>query len=318
MIKITSFHPFQGWLKVTQEFHEDKAFVKMKSLTFEREFEFEYKDVHEISETVYANNSQMNFGFWLLGFTAFTLVLCRNLINAHSILLLIEQVLYVCGLFLFITSFKKSWQIDLSDKNGNFLTNIKRTRQNHDSITKVIDMIKNNSEHIRNFTVASPFPDKKSAFEHTEFEIPNLRKTTTRFYENEIIGFQKSIFAEYLFIIQYSQLNGKVYRGKSGNDLLGISMLIAGLIVSIILGFIYGFGIHLGITPSQNLGYFVFTLLALSLISWPLGFLKREVIGLYDKNGSIAYWTYINKTSKDNVERTVEFIQSKISHEIKI
>lgn len=317
MIKISSFYPFQSLLRITQEFHEDKAVVKMKSLTFEREFEFEYKDVGEISDAFSTDNNQMSFGFWLLGFTMFTLVLFRGFVDTNPILLRMGQILYVCGLFLFVTSFKKSWQIYVSDKNDNLLTYIKQTHQNRELIPQVMGIIKNKLENIQEITTANPFPEEKSAFEHVEYDIPNLRKTTDRFYENEIIGLQKSMFWESVYNIKYSQLSKKIYRGKSGSDILGFSLLIAGSIISIVVGFIHGFGVNLGITPSRNLGYFVFTLLVLSLISWPLGFIKRERIGLYAKNGSVGYWTYINQNNKDNVEKVIEFVLSKVPAEEK-
>jgi len=49
MIKITSFYPFQNFMRITQDFYEDKAVVEIKSLTLEHEYEFEYKDVFRIA-----------------------------------------------------------------------------------------------------------------------------------------------------------------------------------------------------------------------------------------------------------------------------
>src|SRR5688572_11377162 len=109
MIKITSFYPFRNLLRVTQEFREDKVIVSMKSLTFENDFDFEYKEVGEISDAFYANGNQMDFSYGLLAITAFTLPLFYDFIYAHPMLLRIEQALIVTGVLLYITGFKKSW-----------------------------------------------------------------------------------------------------------------------------------------------------------------------------------------------------------------
>ena len=58
MIKISSLYPFSNFLRVTQEFHDDKANVKMKSLTLEREFDFSYGEINEISYENQANGNQ--------------------------------------------------------------------------------------------------------------------------------------------------------------------------------------------------------------------------------------------------------------------
>ena len=48
MIKTTSFYPFMNFLSITQEFYEEKAVVRIKSIKHEREYEFAYKDIEEI------------------------------------------------------------------------------------------------------------------------------------------------------------------------------------------------------------------------------------------------------------------------------
>lgn len=316
MIKISSFYPFASLLKVTQEFYDEKALVKMKSLTYEREFEFEYKDVGEISDRFFINSSQNNFGFWLLFsiMLEFSLLVSvfYNFAATHLVLLRIGQILYVCGLILYITSFKKSWHIYISDRNDNILTYMKLTPHNQDRITQVINAIKNKSENVQEFSAASPFPEEKAAFEHTYYNPSEMETTIDRFYENEIIGFEKSIFSERIYDIQYSRLSGKIYRGKLGNDIWGTVLNVVTLLVSIIIGFFLGFGITLGIPISMNLAYAVLGLYALVLISLPIKFIKREVIGLYDKNGNILYWTYLNRANKDKVEEIIKFIQSRI------
>jgi len=313
MIKITSFYLFQSLRRVTQEFHEDKAIVKMKSLTFEREFEFEYKDVGEISDAFYANSGQTNFGFWLLFFSAITLTVLRSFIYANLVLLRIEQILYISGLLLYFTSFKRSWQINISDKNDNVLTYMKQTRHNRNLIPQAIELMRTQSPDLQEITSAYPFPDEKFAFEHVEYNFADIKKTIDRFYENEIIGFQKGIGGESVYTIKYSQLSGKVYRGKSGNDFSGTILSFFVLLLSIIGGLFFGFDLNFG----KEIVYLMYILLALFLLSFLLDLIKREIIGFYSKNGNIAYWTYINRRDKENIEKIIEFVQSKISPETK-
>ena len=317
MIKISSFYPFRNFLRVIQEFQEDKAIVKMKSLTFEREFEFEYKDVGEISDRFYANNSQMNFGFWLLFGTGVSLSVFCRFIYANPILLRIEQILYVCGLILYFTGFKKSWWIYFLDKNDRILTYIRQTSQNLNLIPKAIEMIRNRSESLEEISAANAFPEGKPAFEHIAYNFSDWMKTTDKFYEDEIIGFERSIFSESVYKVKYGGLSGKIYRGKSSDEIDSWVLTIVTLLVSIMGGFYFGFGIFLGIGLPANYLYIIFTLYALVIISISFRFVKREVIGFYDKNGNIEYWTHTNRTNKDKVEKIIEFVQSKIFTEEK-
>ena len=134
MIKTTSFYPFMNFLSITQEFYEEKAVVRIKSIKHEREYEFAYKDIEELSESLSPNNSQGNFGFWMIVSAAFSLGVFNFFISRYPFLLHIVQVIFICGLLLLATSFKKTWRIFFSDNNGNVLTAIKQTTKNRDLI----------------------------------------------------------------------------------------------------------------------------------------------------------------------------------------
>jgi hypothetical protein len=307
MIKITSFFPFSNLLRVTQEFYEDKAVVKMKSLTFEREFEFKYSELGEISDAYYISESQNHFGFWLFGFTAFAFSIANNLIQANLILLRTAQTLYICGFLLYATSFIKSWYIIFSGKNDNFLTRIKQTRGNQDLILKVIETIKNKSENIQEYSSTNPFPEEHK-FEHISYDDLNTKKTIERFYENEIVGFQKYLGGENVYSIKYSLLSGKVYRGKEGSDIWGFVLTAFVFLISIISGLIFGFDVY----PSISLIYIIISLIVILLISFILKFIKRETIGLYDMNDNVKYWTWVTKSNKEKLEDIIEYVQSRI------
>ena len=129
MIKITSFYPFQNLLRVTQEFYEDKAVVKGKSLSYEHEYEFEYKDVEKISDSFSANMDQIGFSMSLLTLTFIGLSVFDSQVLAHPIWLRIGQVVYILGLALVLLGFKKTRYIYLIDKQDKVRTTISQNSQ---------------------------------------------------------------------------------------------------------------------------------------------------------------------------------------------
>jgi len=322
MIKITSYYPFQNLLRVTQEFYEDKAVVKLTALTFEREFEFEYKDVTIIIDEFKTDYNQTKFSFWFLLVIVFLLAIFRNFIYTHLILLRAEQALYTLGLLLYFTSFKKNWWLYFLDKNDNTLAAIKQTQKNRDRVSQITESIKNKAENLREYTSTDTFPDGKHEFEHVEYDLSSLSKTTERVYEQEIVGYRQTPFSESVYSIQYDRLSGKVYHGKSGNDYLaGWLVTLGTLLTSVYGGFFFGFAIpfHIHI-PISVLIAILNTILGISIIgvvSLPLNLIKQEIIGLYNKNGSIEYSTRVNRKNKNEVEKIIEFIQSKIPAEEK-
>jgi len=310
MIKITSFYPFQNLLRVTQEFYEDKAIVKWKSLTIEREFE--YKDVAETSDSFGPDGGQNNFGFWTIIFIPLGLALLSFLGKTHSILFQLVQILYICGLVLYITSFKKNWRINFYDKNDNVLTTIKQNSQNRDLVPQVIEMIKAKSSDVREISATSPFPEKPATFELVRYNISDLVTTSERFYENELIGFQKDLFHESVYRLSYDRLSSKVFRGKLSLEIWGWALTYWILFNSSVIGLYFG----LGLRPEKYFlliaCYIFLAVQVLLIISLPLNLIKRNTIGLYDKIGHVGYWTFSDKKNKDKIERIIEFIQSKI------
>ena len=313
MIKLTSFYPFENFLRVTQEFYDDKAIVKTKSLRFERGYEFNYKDVGEISDAFLGSNRQSDFSFWLLAYTSFALTVFHKEIYNYLFLLRTAQALYICALFLFATSFIRSWHIEFSDKDDNYLTRIKQTRFNRHQIAQVMEIVKNKSKDIQEITVTNPFPKEQPRFEHIAYDDLGTTKTIERFYENELLGLVKSISGEHAYRINYKQLSGKVYRGKMGNDAWTSLLTIFTFAISVIGGFVFGFRIY----PSLFFAYIIVALAVILAISSILYFVKQEAIGLYDTKGNVEYWTWVNKLNKENIEEIIKFIQSKIPAENK-
>ncbi len=313
MIKLTSFYPFSNFLRVTQEFHEDKVVVREKSLTYEREFEFNYVEIGEISDAYYASFYQNKFSFWLLCSIAIALTVFHNLIHTNLVLLRTIQILYASALLLYGVSYIKSWYITFSDKNGKFLTQIKQTRQNQDLISKAIETIKSKSKDVQEISITDPFPEVKPSFEHIDYKYLNTTKTIERFYKNEIVGFKKTLWGDNVYSIKYSRLSGKVYREKAGNDVWGITLTMLTLIASIMIGLILGFDVH----PSKFIYYTFIGLAILVAISFMLIFVKHETVGLYDVNGNVIYSIRKNRSNKEKIEEIIKFVQSKTPSEKK-
>jgi hypothetical protein len=316
MIEIKSFYPFLNWSRVTQEFYEDKAIVKWRSLTIEHEFEFEYKDVVEITNSVGSDGSQNSFGFRTIILTPFGLGLLSFWGATHSILLQLLQTFYLCGLVLYITSFKKSW-LKFYDKNDNRLITIKQTSQNRELVPQIIEMIKTKSNDLKEISATDPFPEKPAAFELARYDISELATTTERFYENEIIGFQKDLFQESVYRISYDRLSPKVFRGKKSLQIEGWALTCWMLFNSSLVGIYFALGLRVEKHFLLIAWYIFLAVQGAFIISLPFNLIKRNTIGLYDKNGHVAYWTFSDKKNKDKIERIIEFIQSKIPTEEK-
>ncbi len=316
MIEIKSFYPFLNWARDTQEFYEDKAIMKWKSLTIEHEFEFEYKDVAEIVYSVGLDGSQNSFGFWSIILIPFGLGLLRFWGATHSILFHLLQIFYVSGFILYITSFKKNW-LKFYDKNDNRLTTIKLTSQNRDLVSQVIETIKAKSSDVKEISAINPFPEKQAAFELVSSNISDLVTTTERFYENEIIGLQKDWFQESVYRISYDRLNPKIFRGKFSSGTWGWAQTCWMLFNSSLVGIYLALGVRFEKHALLTAWYIFLAVQAAFVISLPLKLIKRNAIGLYNKNGHVAYWTFIDKKNKEKIEQIIQFIQSKISAEEK-
>jgi len=313
MIKITSFYPFQNLLRVTQEFYEDKIVVNVKSLTFDNSKEINYKDVREISDGFTAQKG--NFGFILIAITGFSLSIFHNWLYGNPFWFRVAQIIFVIGIALYISRYVKSWYIYLSDKNGNILTTIHQTHKNRNLVEQAIDTIRLKSESADEISSANPFPSVLPVFEYVYTDISNLKKTVDKFYDTELIGFEKGIYGEYAYKIRYNELNGDVYRARTNIEIWCVILEWCYMAIVIAFGIFYGFHLPIEFRTILNISYVAAAIFA---ISWLLRFVKREVFALYGRNGEIKYWAYINKSDKEKIKRIIEFIKSKIPEENKV
>lgn len=307
MIKITSFYPLQNFLRITQEFSEDRATVKIKSLTFEHEFEIDYMTLGEISDKYHVNENQINFSFGLLAIITFVLIFFYGNIHGNLILLRIVQMLYASGIVVLALGFKKSWQINLSDKKGNILTWIKQTNRNAELISQALELITNKNKNVRESTVTAPFSEDAPVFEQIENDTAYFAKTTNRFYDEKIITLHQTLFKEVVWSTQYSQFSGKVFRGKVSAipwfsyfcNFLYIGIIIMGL------DLVFNLGIGINIFVFYKLGLIIF------FIFFLLKYVKKEVVGLYDHDENIIYGTNVNTKNRVEIEKIIDFIRSK-------
>lgn len=311
MIKITSFYPFQNFLRITHEFHEDKAVIKSKSLSFEHNHEFSYNEVSEISDGFYISRYQRFFGFFVILISnMFLSIFCEWLTN-HPIWLGIAQITFISGVILYITSYIKTWRIVIRDKNGNFLANLLQNRKNRNLIAEAVEKIKARSDNVEEIITADPFPSNPPIFQHSYFQFDYLQKTKDNFYEEEIVGLEKSVFGEIAYKVKYHDLSGNIYIGKQSDGVHGLVLEWGLLILAIIIGLQFGFGIRSGI----NAIYFFYTLGIIYAISWLATLVKRDVIGFYNKTGQVEYWAYFNQRDKEKVEKIIEFVKSRIPND---
>ncbi len=307
VIKITSFYPLQNLLRVTQEFYEERAVVKVKSLTYEREFEIDYMTLGEISDKYHVNENQIGFGFSLLAIITFILIFFYNNIHENLILLRITQMLYAGGVVIFALGFIKGWQINLSDKKGNILTSIKQTNKNAGLISQALELITNKNGEVREITAADPFPDQPHVFEHVEYDMGDFSKTINRFYEDRLITFYQTLLKEVVYTVPYSQLSGKVFRGKVSAipwfsyfcNFLYVGIIIIGL------DLVFNIGIGINIFTFYKVGLIVF------FIFFLLRYVKHEIVGFYDHDENIVFASIVNGKNKVDLERIIHFIGMK-------
>lgn len=313
MIKLTSFYPFGGFTRVTQEFYEGKFVVTQKSPTSEREEEFSYNKVARIADSFMSTTSQLLFGLMSLFIIGVVIILFSNTISENILLLQSARILFVVAIIIFITGFIKRWYIHILDIDNNNLAVILQTKKNREAILSANEMIRKKSETVKEISITDPFPSDKPKFEFVYYDYSNLYKSIDRFFDNEIIGYQKHFLVERIFSVDPATLNGKLHKGKMGINIVGLIGIIGMLYFSILFGISGAFNPIPRIVFTDSLYIFLTAL----ILSNALKFIKRDVIGFYNKNGNVAYYAFVKPSDKEKFDRIIEFIQSRIPTENK-
>lgn len=310
MIKLTSFYPFQSWLRVTQEFHDDKIVIKKKSLSAEVELDADYDQIAEIRFFSQANGDFSFTGFMLIGLLSIFSVFFYKVLHENLVFLTIVRFLSPIAVFSYFVGFiTRSLYCQILDHQGNFITSIKMDRANADDVYAAIELIKQKSNRtIEELDISEPFPETKPIHELIEYDIPDfISKSTIRLYETELIDYEKSLVTETVIKVEYSDVH-QFAHGKLGNNQWGTISLHLLMIAS---GFaasrdIYAFPQALNQIIRQST---VPLFLAFSL-PMLLMFVKEDVIYLLNDKGHILNYVKFNKSNKKKVKQILEFINS--------
>ena len=295
-------------MRVSQEFHEEKVFVKIKSFSFEKEYEFEYKDISEISDGRITNTSQMNASFWALLAETMAIAYFNSYVCNYPLLLQVARIIFILTFILLVTSFKKTLRVYISDMNDNVLSHIDYSTRNRDFIPQIIQMIKNKSPNLIETSIINPFPKNEANFEYVQHDYTQFSETTERFYDDRMIGYQKGIYSDFIYQIQYNQIAKKADQIKKTKDVTGDVMWLCGILMISLIGPVYLFDLQF----RKQLLYLFFVIAGMVIISVPLSLIKHEIVGLLDNKGKVLYWTYVTRKNKAQIDKIFEFICSKI------
>lgn len=315
MIKIESFYLFPNFWRETQEFYDDKVVVNRKSLKTDYEFETKYSEIKGIQHWKNANTSQAFFGLFvaiILGFVFTALRIFFSGLLEISIILRTGQAIFFIGVILYLSGLIKSNDCYFRDKNNDFITSIKINSKNKEDANKAIDLVKQKSPYIDETNPDDPFPKLDPLFEFIDYDIPDfLNKSTTRFYETELIDNEKGLTEEVVTRVKYSELNKKIIRAKRGNDnwnSIGRFLGYSGLMISA-SSWVFRFPKVINAIAED----IFWVLLTTALISFLLMYIKEEIIYFYNNANRVVYWMKVTRTNKEKVEQILQFIQSKIS-----
>jgi hypothetical protein len=285
MIKLTSFYPFPSWLRVTQEFGNDKIIVKQKSLTAEVEFDVKYDQISSINYIARSNASHTTAALMIVGaLSAAISVYFYEPLHNSPILLIVMQVLFPLIILFALLGFRKSMYCYLADKTGGALMTIKMDYGNITNINSAIEFIKQKNLNVEELDTDEPFPDSKATYELIEYNFPDfVSKSTIRFYETELIDYESSLVEESIRKVKYESIH-QIIHAKKGNDSWGIISSYFFVLTFVISGtrLLYSFP-----KVIEQIMYSSFwPLLILSLLLFLLSYLKKEFVFLVDSENN--------------------------------
>lgn len=314
MIKLTSFRPFPSWLRVTQEFRDDKIIVTQKSLTAEVKFDVRYDQIAYIKYVTRANASHTTTGLIIVGALSLISILLYKAIYSNSILLSIMQVLLPLTILFSLLGFRKSQYCDLADKVNGVIMTIQMDYRNMANVTSAIEFIKQKNLNTEELDIDEPFLDSESLYELVELNLPDFAsKSTIRFYETELIDYESSLVEESIRKVKYDSIRQIIY-AKKGNDSWGIISSYFFLLTFLISGTRLLYSLPKVIDQIMYRSFW--PLLIISILLSLLGYLKKEYIFLVDGNDNTLEYTPISRNNKEKVEQILEFIESKISKNV--
>ncbi len=310
MIKINSFIPFNNFTRRSWEFYDDHMVVKNKSLTFDYENELRYEKIKSIRSKEMADLSWIWASFFTVGLLG-TASVVSNWIDA-TIPTIIDKIVLIFALLLLLPAFRRHEYYSFLDKDENFLATVRVNSRNRQSILEVINLIKQKAEITSETYFTDSFPNIPSFFQYDEIDFPDfLNKVQVRFYEDRLIGVEKSLAEKATTVIRYNEFNGKTKIAKTANDKWDN-------IWSYWLFFvcITGFSVATFFAKQLQGNYLVLNLfygsLGLLIPLFFLRYIKSEVVIFYDKQENGIFWMTVNKANKEKLNQIVEFIKGKV------
>lgn len=314
MIKLTSFHPFPSWLRVTQEFGDDKIVVTQKSLTAEVKFDVKYEQIAYIKYVTRANASHTTTGLITVGALSLISIFFCKALYGNPVLLTIMQVLLPLTILFSLLGFRKKQYCDLANKANGVVMTIQMDYRNMANVTSAIEFIKQKNLNTEELDIDEPFLDSESLYELVELNLPDFAsKSTIRFYETELIDYESSLVEESIRKVKYDSIR-QIIHAKKGNDSWGIISSYFFLLTFLISGTRLLYSLPKVIDQIMYRSFW--PLLIISILLSLLGYLKKEYIFLVDGNDNTLEYTPVSRNNKEKVEQILEFIESKISKNV--
>lgn len=316
MIKISSFSPANNFTRRTWEFYDEHLTVRVKSLTLDYENEIRYERIKAIQNKKIADASWLWVTFLVMGaLTALTLGQSYFCIVSSTIML-IQKVLVIGALLFAIPSFRKREIYAFLDSDrsslAKILVSVQVDARNKSSLLQAIQLIKQKTVITSEVYVGNPLPSKPPIFQLTELDIPDFwNRSTTSFYEDQLIDVERSIVEEVTTIIKYDELTGKTKLVKTGNDRwdsIGSYWLI---FFCITIGTIFVFFRQEIVGNSVFIGFGLAGLLLLIPL-FLLKYAKNEILIFYNKNDEGVHWTRVNSANREKLEQVSKFVQDKV------
>ncbi len=313
MIKISSFSILDGFSRKTWEFYDEHLTTRIKSLTFDYEDDLSYDKI-----SVIHNRTVKRLGwipvtalaFGILGLIDLALIYF-HLINPTIVM--IERGIGVLLLLLLIPAFRKHEYYSFQDADKKYLATVEVGRKNKNEMLAAIQCIKQKTVLISEAYLTDSVPNTPPVFRMIEVDYPDfLNLADINFYEDKLIGRQKSLVEEIITLINYQEFSGKTKTARTGNDSWGC-------VSSYWLYFVCIVCVSLAIFfPEQVEGnvrylWLFFGGLFLTIPISLLKYIKSEIMIFYDKNDNGIFWLDVTSANREEINEIVSFVQEKVT-----
>jgi hypothetical protein len=310
VIKIDSFTPADNFTRRSWEFQDDHMLVKAKSLTFNYENELRYEKIKSIRSKEMADLHWIWASFiTVVLFGMITVGLGWIGVNIPSI---INKIILVFALLMLFPAFRRYEYYSFLDTDENFLATVRVNSKNKQSLLRAIELIKEKTEITSETYFTDIFPGTPSIFQYDELDFPDfLNKIQVRFYEDRLVGVEKSLAEKTTTVIRYGEFSGKTKIIKLANDKWDnvwsywlFFVCISGISVATFFG--------KQMQGNYLLLYLFYSGLGLLIPLFFLRYIKNEILIFYDKKDNSIFWLKINSANREKLNQIVEFIKSKV------